>query len=54
MHQGPGIGYKLNEEVAQVYEINPRRPNTTPAKQKPLKQYGDLLLRQANLKGSWM
>jgi L-alanine-DL-glutamate epimerase-like enolase superfamily enzyme len=53
MNQGPGIGYILHEDVAQAYEINPRRPNTTPGKQKPIKQYGDLLLRQATLRGSW-
>ena len=54
MHQGPGIGYVLHENVAQSYEVNPRRPNLTPGKQKPIKQYGDLLIRQANLRDSWM
>jgi len=54
MHKGPGIGYVLNEDVAKIYEVNPRPSQRKPTGRKPDKEFGDLLIRQKNLPGSWV
>lgn len=54
MQRGPGIGYELDEEVAKQHEVNPRPLTTKPSGRKPQPQFGDLLVRQPNLPGSWI
>jgi len=53
MHTGPGIGYVLNEVVAEKYEVNPRSARRKPTGRTPEKHHGDLRLRRQNRLGSW-
>lgn len=53
MYRGPGIGYVLNEDIAKKYEVNPRPTRREPTGRKPERQFGDLLIRQQSLPGSW-
>ena len=54
LHKGSGIGYVLNEDVAKKYEVNPRPVRRKTTERKPEKQFGDLLVRQPSLQGSWI